>query len=236
MGLTTRSSDRFISLYAPTVRLLRQIRQRTAPRTGEPRPLIVALPATPGQSDLPAADQEANAFVGRFPSATQLRGPQATTEAVERALADWPQWAHFACHGVQNVSDPSAGHLLLHDGPLSIGEISRLRLNRAELAFLSACETFRGGAELADEAITLATAFQLAGYRHVIGTLWTISDKLAPDVADHVYEALTTLTQPDSRGINASNTAVALDSAVLALRQKRPSVPWLWAAYAHIGP
>lgn len=167
------------------------------------------------------------------PGPCSFAGPQATTEAVERALADCPPWAHFACHGVQNVSDPSAGRLLLHDGQLSIGRISRLHLDRVELAFLSACETFRGGAELADEAITLATAFQLAGYRHVIGTLWTISDQLAPDVADHVYEAL---TQPDSLGINAGNAAMAVDSAVLALRQKHPSAPWLSAAYAHIGP
>jgi CHAT domain-containing protein len=131
------------------------------------------------------------------------------------------------------VTDPSAGHLRLHDGPFSIGEISAMRLGEAELAFLSSCETSRGGAGLTDEAITLATAFQLAGYRHVIGTLWPISDRLAPAVANDVYEAL---TQPDNCGIHANNTATALDAAVLTLRHKRPGAPWLWAPYIHIGP
>jgi CHAT domain-containing protein len=53
-------------------------------------------------------------------------------------------------------------------------------------AFLSACHTFTGVLSLADEAIRLASAFQVAGYRHVIATLWWISDPRAPEVADSV--------------------------------------------------
>ena len=87
--------------------------------------------------------------------------------------------------------------------------------------------------ELADEAITLAAAFGLAGYRHVIGTLWSISDELASDVAEHVYQAL---TQPGRSGIQADKTAAALDAAVLAARQYCKDEPWLWAPYVHIGP
>jgi CHAT domain-containing protein len=73
-------------------------------------------------------------------------------------------------------------------------------------------------------------AFQLAGYRHVIGTLWSISDKLAPDVAGHVYRAL---THDGTAGLDTGHTAAALDAAIRANRQ-RP--PWLWAPYIHLGP
>ena len=163
----------------------------------------------------------------------QLRGPDATAGAVAEALKGCPQLAHFACHGIQDISNPSVGHLALYDGALAIGEISGLRLQETELAFLSACETSRGGVELADEAITLATAFGLAGYRHVIGTLWSISDELASDVAERVYAAL---TQPGRSGIQADKTAAALDAAVLAARQYCKGGPWLWAPYVHIGP
>jgi hypothetical protein len=56
-------------------------------------------------------------------------------------------------------------------------------MNDAELAFLSACSTARPSGRLADEAIHLASAFQLAGYRHVIGTLWPIGDWPAVEYA-----------------------------------------------------
>jgi CHAT domain-containing protein len=103
-----------------------------------------------------------------------------------------------------------------------------MRLHAADLAFLSACETSRGGIELVDEAITVAAAFQLAGYRHVIGTLWSISDELAPDVARHVYQAL---THDGTTGLDPGGTAAALDSAIHANRE----APLLdWAPYIHL--
>jgi len=52
----------------------------------------------------------------------------------------------------------------------------------AEFAGLSACKTATGGAELLDEAITLAAALHYTGYRHVIGTLWSVHD--SPGTAD----------------------------------------------------
>jgi CHAT domain-containing protein len=223
--------DNFTSSYTPTLRLLRQAHHQAAPAARPP--LLVALPDTPGQQHLDGVIQEADAFVRRFRHAEVLRGPQATITATWKALNRCPPVAHFSCHGIQDISDPSAGHLALHDGPLPIGQISGLRLDGPGLAFLSACETSRGGAELADEAITLATAFRLAGYRHVIGTLWSISDELAPGVAEQVYEAV---TLPGGAGIDARNTAAELNTAILALRHSCPGEPWLWAPYVHIGP
>jgi CHAT domain len=226
--------DLFTCSYAPTLRLLQRSRQQAPPTPASASPpLLVALPATPGLPDIPDATTEADAFARRFQGATQLRGATATATATKAALETCPPWAHFACHGTQDISDPSAGHLALHDGPLSIEEIAGLRLQQTELAFLSACETSRGGAALADESITLATAFHLAGYRHVIGTLWSISDELAPAAADHVYGILSCPGEP---GIDASKAALALDTAVLALRDDCPLEPSLWAPYVHTGP
>jgi len=219
-----------VSSYVPTLRLLGRARQSGADAEAGREAMVVALAETPGQGALPSADQEAREVAGRLGQAEVLTGPRATRASVRQALDRGPAWAHFACHGSQDAINPSAGALWLHDGPLAISEVGGLRLDHGELAFLSACETFAGGPELADEGITLAAAFQLAGFRHVIGTLWKISDSLAAQAADHVYRLLS------GTGLSAAGTATALDSAMLALRDKYPDAPWRWAPYVHIGP
>lgn len=100
-----------------------------------------------------------------------------------------------------------------------------------ELAFLSACQTATGSTQAPDEAIHLAAAIQLLGYRHVIATLWSIYDSPAPDIADTVYAALTATGRPD-----ANYAAHALHHAVTALRAKYPTEPLAWAPYLHTGP
>jgi hypothetical protein len=226
-------SSRFVSSYTPTLGLLIRARGRISRPDQGGRPLVVALPETPGQPPLPSADVEADDFSSQFGHASQLRGTRATISAVQRALEEGPYLAHFACHGTQDITNPSTGHLCLHDGPLAITEIAGLRLDTAELAYLSACETSVGSVQLSNEAITLATAFRLAGYRHVIGTLWSISDVHAPKIARHVYREL---KDPHTGGIVTDGAAAALDTAILTLRNSRRADPWLWASYVHIGP
>jgi len=157
-----------------------------------------------------------------------------TKASVLRHLPGCPV-AHFACHGASHPSDPSRSLLLLHDhdrDPLTVASLAPVNLDEAQLAFLSACRTaFTGTAELIDEAIHLTTAFQLAGFPHVIGTLWEINDKLAVDVADTFYTSLHT----SSGTLDTSQAARSLHYAVRALRDKFPQTPSLWAAYLHAG-
>ncbi|MFI1293483.1 CHAT domain-containing protein [Streptomyces sp. NPDC020792] len=227
-GGTDTTLDRVISSYTPTLRVLLHTREHPGPPAGEDtRGLIVSLPSTPGRPDLPAAGNEARALHQRYPNAQLLTGPAATTPAVTEALTHC-SWAHFACHGSQDITQPSRGALMLHDGPLMLWDIANLRLPHAELAFLSACETSRGGVVLADEAITFAAAVQLAGFRHVVGTLWSIDDAQAPIVADRVYENLSRQDTLDP--------AAALHAAVRAMRAERPQAVLNWAPYVHVGP
>ncbi|MQY31867.1 CHAT domain-containing protein [Nocardia aurantia] len=68
--------------------------------------------------------------------------------------------------------------------PLTVAALAEIHLDHARLAYLSACETaLTTDARLLDEAIHLASAFQLAGYPHVIGTLWTIADQTTVQIA-----------------------------------------------------
>jgi tetratricopeptide (TPR) repeat protein len=227
--------DRALSSYTPTIRALAHARtlardNRAGQVDSRDRLLAVAMPHTPGWPDLPGAQAEAAGLQNRFPGhVTVLTGPEATHDAVLKALPT-AGWVHFACHGSSDLTNPSANCLLLADyqkRPLTVVDVARLRLNEADLAFLSACSTARPGSRLADEAIHLASAFQLAGYRQVIATLWPIGDQNAVDIADDIYTTLTAHTD------NAA--AEAVHAAARQARLRWPGKPTIWASHVHIG-
>ncbi|WP_328457676.1 CHAT domain-containing protein [Streptomyces sp. NBC_00386] len=238
--------DRAISSYTSTVDALQKVRRKedhdqeletdrtwsVEQRDHTTRQLVVAMPHTPGQSDLPGAEVEAQIITHRFPKAEFLLAAKATHDRVLAALRNC-SWAHFACHAYSDMTSPSNSHLLLHGAPLTIVDISRLQADDAALAFLSACSTFRGGAAIPDEAVHLATAFQLAGYQHVVATMWPVLDKTSAWVANKIYAELdaTDTLEPD-----AGEAAFAVHAAVCELRANAPGDPLRWAPYIHAGP
>ncbi|MFG2693039.1 CHAT domain-containing protein [Kitasatospora sp. NPDC048407] len=225
--------DRAVSSYTPTVRsLLRARRRATASPRRRPAPLVVALPHTPGGPPLPGAEPEAALVTELFPGGLRLDGEHATVEQVRRALSRH-SWVHFSCHGISDPGSPSNSGLILHDGRLSALDLFAQRPVDAELAFLSACSTSQGGVDLPDEAVHLAPSFQLAGFTHVVGTLWSVSDKVARRVTGDFYAAL---AEDDAAGLRPFDPALALHHAVRSLREHLLPAPHLWAAHLHIGP
>ncbi|WP_458337100.1 CHAT domain-containing protein [Streptomyces sp. 372A] len=224
--------DRAVSSYTPTLRALARARTGlTGPRGGRPAPLVVALAETPGASPLPGVAREAEVLAELFPGGRLLAGREATVDAVGGALEAHP-WVHFSCHGVSELLAPSRSGLVLHDGRLTVSDVAVRRPAAPELAVLSACSASRGGTRLSDEAVQLAAAFQLAGYPHVIGTLWPIADKLATRVTEAFYAALA----QDVSGGRPIDPAAALHGPVRALRDRYTAAPHLWAAHIHTGP
>ena len=224
--------DRVVSSYTPTLTALTRARERED-RHPSVRQLAVGMPDTPGHPPLPAVIPELAAATRHFPppeTGRQLIGADATREAVKTALPGYP-WLHLACHGTQHPTDPSRSGFALHDGVLTVAELDDLHTPDADLAFLSACETATGSDQLPDEALHLAGALQMIGYRHVIATLWRIADAPAPQVADAVYTRLTARGYPDS-----THAAHALHHAVAELRAQHPDDPLIWAPYIHLGP
>ncbi|TDD19711.1 CHAT domain-containing protein [Nonomuraea diastatica] len=221
--------DRVVSSYIPTVYALEHARQSPLPEPCRDV-LVSALTHTPGAPDLRAASRESALLERRYDDVLVLPEAEATRA---RVLAEIPRHpiAHFACHATTVPGDPSGSHLVLHDGPLTALEISSRHLSGLHLAYLSACSTSETDPAFADEAIHVATAFQLAGYTHVIGTLWPIADNVAPEIADlfHANLALDGQASP-------SGTALALHQAVHELRSRYPATPALWASHIHLGP
>jgi tetratricopeptide (TPR) repeat protein len=226
--------DRVISSTTPTVRALLYARETPA-AVSQPTALVVAMPHTKRQSDLPGAAQEAGMLQRLLAGRVDVLGldgaPPATYHTVTAALPNHP-WVHFACHGASNLANPSASYLLLDDyeqHPLTVLELTRLRLEQVEMAFLSACTTARGGRALPDEPIHMAAACQLAGYRHVIASLWPINDSDTATLTADYYRTLLDANR-------CSSPAVALHHATRCLRARRSDKPSNWAPYTHTGP
>jgi hypothetical protein len=103
---------------------------------------------------------------------------------------------HFAGHGYTDDNDPSRSHLRLEDwetDPLTVSNFLEIniRQNSPYLAYLSACGTGQIRDEsFSDESIHLIAACQLAGFRHVIGTLWEVDDRMCVDVARSTYQSI----------------------------------------------
>jgi CHAT domain-containing protein len=107
---------------------------------------------------------------------------------------------------------------------------------------------------LVDEGIHLASAFQLAGFRHVIGTLWEVSDSHCVDVAKVVYETIRDEGMTDiaiCRGLHRAVKALR-DGHIDVIRKARDAElsddelcdksygttiesPLSWAPYIHFG-
>ncbi|MFE0699760.1 CHAT domain-containing protein [Streptomyces sp. NPDC058872] len=215
--------DRVVSSYAATLRVL----QRDLGRATRPEgPALLVAPGRAGGTgrvSIPGA-------LFREPGALRLEEHRATPPEVLRTLPGRAV-AHFACHGRSVPADPTESALRLADGTsLMFTDIARTDLVSARLAFLAACETAWGGATLPDEVLHMAAAFQLAGFPHVIGTLWKVYASETATVARSVYAALADGAPP----------ALALHRAVLGLRDAQASSavdlgPLAWAPFVHLG-
>ncbi|MEV8442637.1 CHAT domain-containing protein [Actinosynnema sp. NPDC051121] len=218
--------DHVVSSYTPTLRALVECRDRAA--TTATGFLAVGMTTTPGQLPLPQVQDELDAVAVAFPAARVLRDEQATRAAVRDALRD-AAWAHLSCHGAQDPANPSGGGIELHDGRLTVADLGEVTA-RGEFAFLSACHTARGALTVPDEAVTLAGALHYLGWRHVIGTLWSVDATSAATVTADVYRAL-----GRDGALDPTDAALALHHAVRRLRDEHPRQPITWAPLVHSG-
>lgn len=70
-----------------------------------------------------------------------------------------------------------------------------------------------------------------AGWRHVIGTLWSVWDTTAATITQDLYPQLIR-----GDGLDPTDTAHALHHTIRKLRDTQPERPSTWAPFIHIGP
>jgi hypothetical protein len=186
--------DRVMSSYATSVSAIGQIR-RTAPGTNN-EALLVSAGETPGHQRLAFADREIS-LLRDFCRRTKLHPvePEPVRADVLLHLRQCKIF-HFAGHGSTDTADPSRSQIYLRDwetDPLTVASLLELNLHRGGpfLAYLSACGTGQiKSQKLFDEGTHLISACQLAGFRHVIGTLWEVNDQSCVNVAAIIYEEI----------------------------------------------
>jgi CHAT domain-containing protein len=224
-------SEFVISSYTPTLTAL--LDDSSSTPSQEFQLLAVAQPNAYGQSHLPNTQEELQRIYKHAGSlkVLSLVGSDATVEKVVRGMKG-SSWVHFACHGVQDMANPTESALLLAGSShMKLSEIIKLSLPCAGLAFLSACQTATGAEELPEEAVHLAAGMLLAGYGGVIATMWSIMDRDAPCVADDVYAHLFKDQTPDH-----TQAAYALHHAIQKLRRTTEGKSYFsWVPYIHMG-
>ncbi|KAJ7715093.1 CHAT domain-containing protein [Mycena maculata] len=184
-----------------------------------------------GENYLKEVEQEVRKIcsVIRGPNLVCLEGEQATPAAVQNKLQSC-SWIHLACHGTQDLIEPTKSRLLLYNGALELEMILKMPLPHAEFIFLAACQTAMGDAELVNESFHLGGGFIAAGFRGAIGTLWSMNDQDGPVVAETVYSHIFR----DGQQPQASDAAEALQLAVNKLKTQK--VPYhRWIPFIHMG-
>ncbi len=227
--------SRVVSSYATSLTSLRQAVTSRAPEHppdgAVPGVLAVAMPHTPAlgpAGDLPSAMAEMAVVSRHFPMAVTLAGAGARRAATLAAIRS-ASIAHFGCHATIVPADPSRGRLLLHDGAIPITELQALPAWRRGLAFLSACDTASARGDIPDEFVHLASAFQVIGFEHVIGTAWQVPDDIALAVTEGFYAGVW-----DPAAGRNPEPAAALHASVATTLASDPLNPFPWA-YVHHG-
>ncbi|KAM0243061.1 hypothetical protein ACHAP5_006937 [Fusarium lateritium] len=189
--------DRVVSSYTSSVRAIIRGRQQNTQAISSsavsPRALLVGMQHTPGLGPLPFANTEIEVVHGICETmGLDPISPKPRKEDVARYLSDCKIF-HFAGHGHTDGEDPSNSHLCLEDwreDPLRVADLQKMNLRQHSpfLAYLSACGTGQlKEYRLVDESVHLISAYQLAGFRHVIGTLWKVSDRHCVEMARVTY-------------------------------------------------
>jgi len=158
-----------------------------------------------------------------------LIGTNATKSAFERSSLEQHAIIHLAVHGVANEKHPERAALILFsdsssgdDGILEASEIVHLH-TKADLVVLSACDTAVGRLQGEEGIANLSLAFQLAGARAVVSTLWTIDDTTALYLMKRFYAHLTT-----GNTVASALTAAKRDMLTTYGAQ---TVPYYWASF-----
>lgn len=185
---------------------------------------------------LPATRGEVEAIAQQFPGARTLLGRDATEEAL-KSLAPQARRLHLACHGLLDERFPLNSALAFSipeqpregrdNGLLQAWEIfESLRLD-ADLVTLSACDSGLGEEMGGEGMVGLVRAFQFAGARSVVASLWSISDVSTSRFMKRFYRYLR-----DGKTKDEALRAAQIDQ----IRGKSGSShPFHWAAFELFG-
>lgn len=186
---------------------------------GRDKPVTLSERAELGP--LPGSEKEIRTLATLYRT-SPLLAQEMTSERVRRA-ASQSRLVHLATHGILDAHHPLFSGLAMSDTLVTVSDIFSWRL-QAELVVLSACETAGGRLGEGDDLVGLTRAFQYAGARCVLASLWPVSDLSTVDWMTSFHGALKT-------GVSRAEAA---RRACLETREKYPH-PYFWAPFVLYG-
>lgn len=184
---------------------------------------------------LPETRREVAALRALRADAQLLTGSDATEERAKAVGRD-ARYVHFACHGFLDERFPLESGLALstprdqradgENGFLQAWEVFETVRLDADLVTLSACRTGLGEEMRGEGLLGLTWAFQYAGARSVLASLWEVNDASTATLMTRFYRHLAA----------GSSKAEALRRAQFELRRKpTTAAPYFWAGFTLVG-
>ncbi|HEX3126111.1 MAG TPA: CHAT domain-containing protein [Thermoanaerobaculia bacterium] len=184
---------------------------------------------------IPSTREEVEAIANLFPGTQVYLGREATEERA-KTLGSQARLLHFACHGLLDERFPLDSALALtlpehpgkgqENGLLQAWEIfESVRLD-ADLVTLSACDSGLGKEMGGEGLVGLTRAFQFAGARSVLASLWSVSDVSTADLMKRFYGYLR-----EGRSKDEALRAAQSD----LIRSQNFAHPYYWAAFQLTG-
>lgn len=262
--ITESAMDRVISSYSSSTKLMLQHRANNISESFESnKAVLIAMENTLGKARLPFAKLEI-AQIQTLCESMKLEIVQ-TCSLREQLMSDLMESCkifHFAGHGHADPSDAFDSHLCIGDEHLmerlTVADLWKLNLGARPplLAYLSACSTGRThDGRSVEERLDLINAFQVAGFRNVIGTLWEVRDEDCVDIARMTYECMGEKQLTDasvSQGLHHATREMRnrwlrdlpipkgrlqrdakLDTSDVGIIQQTANLPWV--SYVHYG-
>lgn len=198
-------------------------------------------------SDLEGTEKEVDKIAALFQknawNTAVFKGKEALEENVKKLQN--PKILHIATHGFfidalySKVNPMLRSGLVLagihtylsakekyntEDGILTAYEASALSLDNTDLVVLSACETGLGKVQNGEGVYGLQRAFQIAGAKTILMSLWTVSDEATQKLMTYFYEVW----------LAGKSKREAFRIAQTKLRKEFPE-PYYWGAFVMIG-
>jgi CHAT domain-containing protein/tetratricopeptide (TPR) repeat protein len=117
------------------------------------------------------------------------------------------------------------------DGILTAEEVAMLDLQGVEWAVLSACDTGVGEVRAGEGVFGLRRAFQVAGARTVIMSLWSVDDRATRDWMRALYEGRFQRNLSTADAVHQASLTVLRDRRARGLSTH----PFYWAAFVAAG-
>lgn len=222
-------------------------------------PELLATLRSGGFYDLPHTKDEIEVITGII-EGEALSNANATESEVE-VMRPESVVLHFATHAFSDAEDPEYSGIVLYgartdsladpnrrtssDNILYAHEIASLRL-RSPLVVLSACESGSGAYARGEGVQSLARAFQVAGAKSIVSSLWKVDDLATKEIMVKFYEHLAEgmgkadalaeakrwyrRTYPNEPASKWAAFILIGDNEPVRLKKRSPIRPWMWGA------